>query len=341
VARSPPRRPTRDISAETVRLAIALEEVLKVNLRMWHQALTIMPRLNKEQWDRLDVVSKWLVSTRSAAIVMTFTSAAIAGILAFRDRHFTLWVWLVLTFGLVLAHATNNLLNDLVDYVRGVDRGNYFRDQYGPQPLELGLMSKRSLLGYAALNGLLAMAAGIALVFNRGGLTLPLMALGMFFVLFYTFPLKYIALGEISLLLVWGPLMVGGGYYVLAGTWDWSIVVASLPYALGVTATLFGKRVARYGALVLMVLQYVVVLYLILVGFFTPVLLVVALALPSFLKNVLPMYRHPRPVERPTDYPESAWPLWFVASAFVHARRFGLLLLLGLLVDAVLQRWIL
>jgi len=336
---------------------------MKVDISMWHKAITIMPRLNKQEWDRLDPVAKWLVATRSAAIVMSFTSASIAGLFALRDAHFTLWVWVVLTFGLVMAHATNNLLNDYVDFTRGIDEGNYFRDQYGPQPLELGLMTKRALLGYAALNGLLAAAAGVGLAIYRGGWTLPLMGIGMFFVLFYTFPLKYIGLGELTTFLVWGPLMIGGGYYVLSGTWNWNVVIASVPYGLAVAATLFGKHIdklkldkdkgvhtlpaiigerpARYTAVVLIALQYAVVLYLIAIRFFTPVMLVVGLALPYFVKQVLPMYRHPRPEERPENYPEDAWPLWFVATGFVHARRFGLLFLLGLVIDTVLQRWIL
>ena len=58
-------------------------------------------------------------------------------------------------------------------------------------------MTKRQLLTYAAVTGLIALAAGMALVLLRGWLTLLLLGLGVFFVLFYTWPLKYIALGEI------------------------------------------------------------------------------------------------------------------------------------------------
>ena len=47
--------------------------------------------------------------------------------------------------------------------------------------------------------------------------------------LFYTWPLKYIGLGEIAVLLVWGPLMIGGGYFVITGVWDWNVVLAGLP----------------------------------------------------------------------------------------------------------------
>ena len=332
-----------------------------MNFSMWGKALRVIPRIDKDEWDRLDVISKWLISTRAAVLIMTFISAAIAGILAFQDGMFNFWLWLVMTIGLIMAHATNNLLNDYTDYVRGVDDDNYYRAQYGPQPLVHGLMTKKQLLRYAFVTGLIAIVCGAILIFTRGGYTLLLMGLGAFFVLFYTFPLKYIALGEIAVLIVWGPLMIGGGYYVVTGVWEWNVVIASLPYALGVTSVIFGKhidkieddksrgihtlpvllgeRLSRYTVLAMMVLQYVLVVYLIVVGYYTLVLLIVVLALRKFFQ-VLPMFLKPKPDEKPADYPD-VWPNYFVGGAFVHNREFGLFYLLGIIINAVLVRFIL
>lgn len=327
-----------------------------MNVSMWGKALRVIPRIDKDEWDQLDVISKWLISTRAAVLIMTFISAAIAGILAFQDGMFNFWPWLVMTIGLILAHATNNLLNDYTDYVRGVDEENYYRAQYGPQPLVHGLMTKKQLLSYAVVTGLIAAACGVYLVYARGGYTLLLMGLGAFFVLFYTFPLKYIALGELAVLIVWGPLMIGGGYYVVTGVWEWNVVIASMPYALGVTGVIFGKhidkidddksrgihtlpvllgeRISRYMMIGMLVLQYVLVVYLIVVGYYTLVLLVVFLALRKFFQ-VLPMFLKPKPEEKPPDYPD-VWPNYFVGGAFVHNRTFGLFYLLGLIINAVL-----
>jgi 1,4-dihydroxy-2-naphthoate octaprenyltransferase len=105
-----------------------------MNVAMWAKALQVIPRISKEEWNRLDVISKWLISTRAAVLIMTFISSAIAGILAFQHGAFNLGLWILVTLGLLLAHATNNLLNDYTDHVRGVDKDNYFRAQYGPQP---------------------------------------------------------------------------------------------------------------------------------------------------------------------------------------------------------------
>jgi 1,4-dihydroxy-2-naphthoate octaprenyltransferase len=332
-----------------------------MNTKMWAMALRIIPRISKDEWVKLDVISKWLIMTRAAVLVMTFLSASIAGILAFRDQAFNLGLWALVAFGLVMAHATNNIFNDFTDYAKGVDQDNYYRAQYGPQPLVHGLMSKTQLLTYDAVTGLIALACGAVLVLYRGGWTWMFLGLGVFFVLFYTWPLKYIALGELAVLLVWGPLMIGGGYYAITGLWKWNVVIASLPYALGVTTVIFGKhidkcdadrarhihtlpvligeRAARYAVVGMFALQYLAVVYLVVIGFFTPVMLVVFVAMRTFLQ-ILPMFRQPKPAEKPAEYPD-VWPNYFVASAFVHNRAFGVWFLLGLIVDAVLKVWVL
>jgi 1,4-dihydroxy-2-naphthoate polyprenyltransferase len=330
-----------------------------MNFKMWGKALQVIPHVSKEEWERLDIISKWLISTRAAVLIMTFLSAAIAGILAIQAGKFDFLRWLLVVFGLVLSHATNNLMNDYIDFSRGVDQDNYYRAQYGPQPLVHGLLSKRQLLTYAGVTGFIALLCGLSLVYLRGGLTLLLLGLGVFFVVFYTYPLKYIALGEISVLIVWGPLMIAGGYYVITGEpWSWNVVIASLPYALGVTGVIFGKHIDKYEmdkdrgihtlpvllgerpsrAVVvgMLVLQYVSVVYLILIHFFTPVMLVVFIALHAFLRT-WPIFRQPKPTEKPAGYPD-VWPNYFVAAAFYHNREFGLFYLLGLILDTVLKR---
>jgi len=326
-----------------------------MNVTMWRKALQVIPRISLEEWQSLDVISKWLISTRAAVLIMTFLSAAIAGILAIQDGSFNFGRWFLLVIGLVMAHATNNLLNDYTDFNRGVDQDNYYRSQYGPQVLVHNLMTPRQLLTYAAVSGLIALAAGIALILLQGGITWILLALGAFFVLFYTWPLKYVGLGELAVLIVWGPLMIGGGYYVITGNWEWNVILASLPYALGVTGVIFGKHIdkyemdkekgihtlpvilgeklSRYIALGMVILQYLLVVYLVVTGFFTPLMLIVFFSIPVLLQ-IIPIFRNPKPEEKPENYPD-VWPNYFVAAAFVHNRRFGLLFLLGLMLNAL------
>ncbi|MGD0610134.1 MAG: prenyltransferase [Anaerolineales bacterium] len=334
-----------------------------MNFAMWKKALTVIPNVSKDEWDRLDIISKWLISTRAAVLVMTFLSALLAGLFAWHDhQHVNLVSWLILALGLVLAHAANNIFNDFTDYTRGVDKDNYYRTLYGPQPLADGLLTKTQHLLYFAITALLALLCGLYLALTAGGnpLVWILIGLGAFFVLFYTWPLKYIALGEISVLLVWGPLMIGGGYYVLTHTWSWYVVLASLPYVFGVTTVIFGKHIdkvlidkakriftlpvligekaARYAVLLLMFLPYVMVLGLIAVRYFTPVMLISFLALRTLIK-LYPSFLKPKPETKPADFPDGqgGWPLFFAPQAFISTRSFGTWFVLGLILDVAVR----
>jgi 1,4-dihydroxy-2-naphthoate octaprenyltransferase len=330
-----------------------------MNVSMWAKAVNVIPRVSKEEWDGLDVISRWLIATRSAVLVMTFISAAIAGLLAARAGRFDVLLWLMVTVGLLFAHATNNLINDLTDHLKGVDKDNYFRAQYGPQPLEHGLMTRGQVFLYIAVTGFIALGAGAILVAVRGEATLALLGIGAFFVLFYTWPLKYIGMGEVAVILVWGPLMVGGGYYVITGEVSLPVILASLPVALAATTVLFGKHIdkldadagkgirtmpvllgeakARHATIAMFTLEYVLVGALVLTGYLSWLLLVVAAALPWYVR-ALRVYRQPRPAAPPAEYPPNIWPLWFAAFAFQHTRRFGSLFLLGLAADVLARK---
>ena len=335
---------------------------MKVNFAMWQKALNIIPEVSKEEWDQLDLVSRWLISTRAAVLIMTFLSAALAGIFAFRDHAFHLLPWLVLVFGLIMAHASNNIFNDYTDFVRGVDKDNYFRTIYGAQPIASGLVTKHQHLTYFAITAFLALLAGVYLMaINGWDLTIwILLGLGAFFVLFYTWPLKYIALGEVAVLIVWGPLMIGGGYYVLAHVWNWDVVIASIPYVLGVTTVIFGKhidkqkidqekriftvpvligeKISRYAVLAMMILPYLFTGYLIGTRFFTPIMAIVLLAVPTFLQTY-PALLKPKPETRPEGFPDGqgGWPLYFAPLAFRNNRAFGIWFMLGLILDVAIR----
>jgi 1,4-dihydroxy-2-naphthoate octaprenyltransferase len=327
----------------------------RMNFAMWSQALRRMPRPTREQWAELDIVSRYLIATRAAVILMTFISAAIAGILAWRDGVFEWRPWILVTLGLMLAHATNNLINDYVDDAKGVDEDNYFRTQYGPQLLAQGYLTRAKFWAYMLVTGGAALAVGAVLVIHSGPPVLWLFGVGVFFVIFYTWPLKYLGLGEPTVLIVWGPLMVAGGYMVIAGEWNWNVAWASIPYALGVTSVLFGKhvdklqadsgkkiltlpvllghKVSRYCIIGMMAAQYILIFALIGVGYLSPIMLICLYGLrPMYL--VGRRFLEPPPAEPPEELPPGVWPLWYVALAFWYNARFGGLYLLGLLIDA-------
>ncbi len=99
---------------------------------------------------------------------VTIYSCVIAGLLAWRDGHFSFLPWLIVTLGLFIAHGTNNLLNDYTDYSRGVDKDNYFRTQYGVHPLVQGFWTRRQQLIWFTVSGVLAVLSGFFALLYTG-----------------------------------------------------------------------------------------------------------------------------------------------------------------------------
>ena len=336
---------------------------MKINLGMWKKALSSLVKMDSiEEWNNLDVISKWLIATRSGVTIVTLYTCAIGGLLAWRDGFFHPLPWLIVTLGLFIAHGTNNLLNDYTDFSRGVDTDNYFRTQYGVHPLVQNFWSKKQQLTWFMISGVLAFASGIfALNYTQFSLEIILLfTFGALVLLFYTWPLKHIALGELCIFLIWGPIMASGVYLVLArGMVDtvWAAALAAVPFGLSVVSINIGKHIdksaedkrkdvgtlpvvigeksARILNMIVIIAIYLVILYLVFISrYFTPVLLIVLLAGKRALIAVA-VHTKPRPEEPPKEWP--AWPTWFSGFAFHHNRLFSNLFLLALILDLILR----
>ncbi|HSG43119.1 MAG TPA: prenyltransferase [Anaerolineales bacterium] len=334
---------------------------MNINFAMWRTAIWQLIKMDdKKEWDALDVISKWLIATRSAVTLVTVYSCIIAGILAWRDGYFAWGPFLILTFGLFIAHGTNNLLNDYTDFSRGLDQGNYFRTQYGVHPLAQGFFTKPQQIRWFIVSGVLATLAGVwALFFTEfNPIVIGLFAFGAVVLLLYTYPFKYWGIGELSIFLIWGPIMIAGVYFVLSGTWNWNVVLAGIPYGLGVASINVAKHIdkrdddkergvgtfpvrageafARRTDQFAVVMIYAVVLYLVFVTrYFTPAMLVVFLAYKEAL-TFFKLLNNPKPAEPPEEA-KPFWPVWFSGFAFQHNRQFGGYILLGLIGDALLR----
>jgi len=306
----------------------------------------------------IDPVSRWLLITRATVFSMTIVSGLIGGLLAIRAPDPSWGCFGLAVLGLVVAHAANNMINDWFDTTGGVDTAEYTRALYAPHPILSGLISKRGLLlAIAAANvvdlGILTVLASI-----RGWPVVAFALAGLFISVFYVAPpfkLKHHGLGEPGVFVVWGPLMIGGTYYVTAGripAWVW---LASIPYALTVMTVLIGKHIdkleqdgakgirtlpvilGRERALrlnqVLMASFYPTIAALVVTGILGWGVLVVVAALPRLVR-VLGAYSQPKPTQAPEGF--RIWPLWYVALAFHHNSLAGGLFVAGLLLNAVL-----
>jgi 1,4-dihydroxy-2-naphthoate octaprenyltransferase len=305
----------------------------------------------------LDAVSRWLVITRAAVLPMTLTAGAVAGLLAVRHSGFAAG-WFALAFiGIVLAHVSNNLVNDLFDTDAGLDTADYPRALYAPHPILSGMIERAALVRAAIAVNAVDVVILIILVAARGWVVLAFGIAGVVLNIAYTAPplrLKKRGLGELDVLVVWGPLMIAGTYYSAVGTVPWRVWPASVPYGLLCTAVLMAKHIdklpwdqaagvrtlpvilgearARIATKMLMLGFYVTVVACVLADALPWPTLAVFGALP-LLGRAWRALSGPRPDEPPRGFP--VWPLWFAAFAFTHTRRAGALLVAGLAVAAI------
>ena len=265
-----------------------------------------------------------------------------------------------MTIALFIAHGTNNLLNDYTDYTQGVDTDNYFRLQYGVHPLAQGFWDKKTQLRWFYTSGAIAFASGIIALAYRGftdPIVLGLFAFGALMLLFYTWPLKHIGLGEIVIFIIWGPVFVGGVFYVLTGVWSWEVTLAGVPFGWTVASinvgkhtaklladsrkevrtlpVIIGEKAARYVTMGAIILAYLVFVYLTFFPrYFTPIILIIFFAIPRAILAFKTLSK-PRPDKAPEGF--AYWPTWFSAVAFYHNRMFGGLMVLGLIIDTLLH----
>jgi 1,4-dihydroxy-2-naphthoate octaprenyltransferase len=320
----------------------------------------VMNHANMPAGVEMDWFSKWLIVTRAAVFTMTATSGLIGGLLAIGTAGASVnyWYLALSIIGLVIAHASNNMINDYFDLEGGVDTDEYVRALYAPHPILSGWLSKAQLRNAILLMNLLDLAILVFLVSVRGPWVAAFALGGLFISVFYVAPpikLKHRGLGEPGVFVVWGPLMIAGTYFVATGTLPGWVWIASLPYAILVTTVLFGKHIdkisadtakgihtlpvilgearARRVAQALMIAFYPIVIGSALVGWVGPFVLLVVFGIPLLLL-VLRQFSVPRPETPPHSY--VGWPLWFVGGAFRHTRRAGGLLILGLFLNAVL-----
>ncbi len=307
---------------------------------------------------RLDPVSKWLWLTRAGVLPMTIVAAGLAGLLAvYRDVPVNWWWFALSAIGLVLAHMANNLMNDLFDLEVGTDTADYPRNLYSPHPVISGALTRKRLATYALSVNVLCLAVMVTLTVARGWPILAFALGGFLLSAAYTAPplrLKKHGLGEPTVLIVWGPLMVGGTYYAATGTIPGAVVLASLPYAILCTTVLMGKhidkaawdgpagthtlpvilgeRVARQVTRGMFVAFYLFVVALVIVGILPVFTLAVFVSFTLFFR-VWAAFGEPKPDVSPV--PNPVWPLWFAPHAFLLTRRAGGLLLLGMIAGAI------
>jgi 1,4-dihydroxy-2-naphthoate octaprenyltransferase len=177
---------------------------------------------------------------------MTTISVSVGGALAAVYGAFSWFLFLLTLVGTILLHAATNLINDYYDVKSGVDTQEVATAQYRPHPLVEGKLEARHVLTATYILYALSTLIGIFLVATRGWELLWIGLIGTFASLTYTAPplkYKYSALGEISVFLMWGPLMVAGSFFVQRQEFSLNAFWISLPFGVLVALVLLANNI--------------------------------------------------------------------------------------------------
>lgn len=187
----------------------------------------------------------WFLASRPWSFIMTVISIGVGGAVAAVDGQFFWGLFAATLSGAVLLHAATNLINDYYDVQCGVDAVEAATAQYRPHPLVEGKLVPKNVRNAAFILFFAGAATGLWLTAARGW---PVMALGVIGVLAsyaYTAPpvsYKYLALGEFSVFLMWGPLMVEGAYYVQRRSFSAEALWISIPFGVIVALVLLANN---------------------------------------------------------------------------------------------------
>jgi 1,4-dihydroxy-2-naphthoate polyprenyltransferase len=321
-------------------------------LALWVGAFAGFYRPGAEEVRHLDAASKFLYSARSVILVISAQAAIIAGLLALAARRFDALDFVLVLAGFVAAHMISNLSNDYFGHKRGHDTPDSPRMRYTVHPLASGVLDSRTLLTGLAIVCAIGLSIMAFFIVQRGWTALAFAAAGVALLFLYDaapVPLKSLGLGEPAVFLVWGPLMIGGGYSMIAGEVSPAAFYASIPYGLGVMSILVGKhidqmdfdrgknirtlpvllgeRTARVLNVATISLIYLITAGLIVAGALTPFAAVIVIALPRAWR-AMRLMSEPRPLKAPEGY--VGWPLWYHRACLVHNRLFGWVYIVGL-----------
>ena len=294
--------------------------------------------------------SLWLQAVRAFSFTASMVPIIVGAMLALAFPGSVRWdLFPVVVVCSLLIHAGTNLISDYYDYKKGVDKEGAF----GGSGVLLGkLLQPKQLLIGGILSFILCFLLGLIFVQIRGIEMLYLGLVGIIGGYLYCGGIgyKYIALGDVLVFWLMGPLMVLGSFFVLTGTYNSTILLASLPVGFLVTAilhannlrdiqhdkaanvrtmaTILGLNGSKIEYYLLISAAYLSVIFMVITHYLSPWTLLVLLSLPPALKNI-------KVVSQATPSTQTELAMIDVQTA-QHHFLFGILLAIGLLISALL-----
>lgn len=171
------------------------------------------------------VTRYWSFTVSTMPVVATFAYLFSQGKL---PGGFLPYIVLVLSLlGVVLLHSAGNVLSDYFDYKSGVDNENAF----AVPNLVFHHFEPREYLIFSIILFIAGCAVGVAVTLLSGPGLLIIGGVGVLLTALYSW-LKFNALGDLDIFIIFGVLTVLGAAYALTGEFHPEALVLSLPIGI-------------------------------------------------------------------------------------------------------------
>ncbi|HLP60326.1 MAG TPA: 1,4-dihydroxy-2-naphthoate polyprenyltransferase [Candidatus Deferrimicrobium sp.] len=171
-------------------------------------------------------IKTWVLAGRPKTLPAAILPVLMGTAMAYGNKVHHFPSALLALLGALLIQVGTNLVNDYADFKKGTDDG----ERIGPlRVTQAGLVTPAQMRWAIGITFSAAVLVSLYLVY-RGGW--PVVIIGVFCILsgfMYTagpFPLGYLGLGDIFVLIFFGPVALAGTYYVQALTVDWIVILA-------------------------------------------------------------------------------------------------------------------
>ena len=174
----------------------------------------------------------WVLASRPKTLFAAVAPVLLGSALAFSQSKGNLPAALAALFGAICIQIATNLANDYWDAKKGADTA----DRLGPTRVtSSGMLSGGQVITGAFLCLAAAAILAVPLVLRGGWPILALGIISLFLAYAYTggpFPLAYLGLGEIFVVLFFGLFAVSGTFYLNLLEWSYAAVLAGLQIGL-------------------------------------------------------------------------------------------------------------
>lgn len=175
------------------------------------------------------MLQAWLLAARPATLTAALVPVMVGAAVAFAENGFALVPVLAALFGAMAIQVGTNFANDVFDFEKGADT----EDRLGPvRAVQAGLLTPGQMRQgmYVAFG--LAVVAGIYLTVVAGPTIILIGVASIISGIAYTagpYPLAYVGLGDVFVMLFFGFVAVMGTIFVQTGTWSMLGALAAAP----------------------------------------------------------------------------------------------------------------